>query len=50
MLKQRNYQELRKDFTSPPTKYRPAAFIRVDGDFSDEEKMNTVMTFVKRAG
>ena len=50
MLKQRNYQELRRDFTSPPTKYRPVSFIRVDGDFSDEEKMNTILNTVKRAG
>ena len=50
MLKQRNYQELRRDFTSPPAKYRPVSFIRVDGDFSDEEKMNTILNTVKRAG
>ncbi len=50
MIKPRSYQELHKDFTSPPMKYRPVPFVRIDGDFSDEETMNTVLTNLKNAG
>ncbi|MBQ8578440.1 MAG: hypothetical protein IJ449_10835 [Clostridia bacterium] len=50
MIKPRNYQELHKDFVSLPQKYRAVPFVRLDGDFSDEETVNTVLTNLKRAG
>lgn len=50
MLKQRNVQELRKDFLAPPAKYRAVPFVRIDGDLADEETANAVLAAVKKAG
>lgn len=50
MIKPRSYQELHKDFLSPSQKYRAVPFVRIDGDFSDEETMNTLLTDLKKAG
>ena len=50
MIKPRNYQDLHKDFLTPPQKYKPIPFVRIDGDFSDEETMNNVLNNLKKSG
>ncbi|MBQ7982371.1 MAG: hypothetical protein IJ302_02290, partial [Clostridia bacterium] len=50
MIKQRTYQELHKDFTQPPNKYRAVPFVRIDGDFADEERLGDILFDLKRAG
>lgn len=50
MIKKRNYQELHKDFVSPPNAYRPIPYVRIDGDFSDESRLTDILFDLKRAG
>ncbi len=50
MIKPRNYQELHKDFSAPPMKYRAVPFVRIDGDFSDEKIMSSLLNNLKSAG
>ncbi len=50
MIKQRNYQELHKDFLQPPNQYRPIPYVRLDGDFSDTSQLTDILFDLKRAG
>ncbi len=50
MIKQRTYQELHHDFLQIQDRYRAVPFVRLDGDFSDEDRMTEILFDLKRTG
>ncbi len=46
----RDAADLRRDFSTPPMAYRPIAFVRLDGDFSNTVAVDAMLDDLKAAG